>query len=60
MFFDGLTDAQVVALTEIAAAALARIDGTTVIPGLTQICTEAAGNLVADETASGEESGARV
>jgi len=54
MFFDGLTDAQVGAVTEIAKVALARIDGTTVIPGLREICTEAAGNLPADPPADAQ------
>jgi DNA-binding MarR family transcriptional regulator len=62
MFFDALSDAQVDALTGIAKAALARIDGTTVIPGLREICTEAAGSLPPDpaiEASGGRPSGAR-
>jgi DNA-binding MarR family transcriptional regulator len=49
LFFDGLTDNQVDGLTEIARAALAQIDGTTVIPGLKEICTEAAATFGSDE-----------
>lgn len=49
MFFDGLTHEQIDTLTEIARAALARIDGTTVIPGLREICTEAAATAGSDE-----------
>jgi DNA-binding MarR family transcriptional regulator len=45
LFLDALTDEQVDALTEIARAALRRIDGSTDIPGLTQACTEAAATL---------------
>ena len=49
MFFDGLTDDQIDAMTEIARTALAQIDGTTAIPGLREICTEAAAGLPSDE-----------
>ena len=48
LFLDALSDEQVEALTEIARAALARIDGSTDIPGLTQVCTEAAATLGSD------------
>ena len=54
MFFDALSASQVDAITEIAKAALERIDGTTVIPGLREICSEAAGDLPTDEVTSGE------
>lgn len=45
LFLDALSDEQVNTLTEIARAALRRIDGSTDIPGMTQICTEAASTL---------------
>jgi DNA-binding MarR family transcriptional regulator len=57
MFFDGMSDEQMDALTQIAREALARIDGTTVIPGLTEICTEAAGNLPPDLPVEGAAAG---
>lgn len=61
LFFDGLTGAQIDALAEIAKAALTQIDGTTVIPGLREVCTEAAGGLPADpaEAEADGPSGAR-
>ena len=49
LFLDALSDEQVDALTEIARAALVRIDGSTDIPGMTQVCTEAAATLGSDE-----------
>ena len=49
LFLDALTEEQVDTLAEIARAALARIDGTTVIPGLKEICTEAAATFASDE-----------
>lgn len=49
LFLDALTGEQVDTLAEIARAALARIDGTTVIPGLKEICTEAAATFASDE-----------
>lgn len=55
LFLDALSSEQLDALTEISRAALARIDGTTTIPGLKEICPEAAATL-----GSGEEAAARV
>jgi DNA-binding MarR family transcriptional regulator len=55
LFLDALTGEQLDALTEISRAALARIDGTTTIPGLKEICTEAAATF-----GSGEQDSARV
>lgn len=42
LFLDALSEEQVDALTEIARAALQRIDGSTDVPGMAQVCTEAA------------------
>ncbi len=49
LFLDALSGEQIDSLAEIARVALARIDGTTVIPGLKEICTEAAATFGSDE-----------
>ena len=55
LFLDALSTEQVDALTEIARTALLRIDGTSDIPGMTEVCTEAAASL-----GLGEESDHRI
>ena len=45
LFLDALSAEQVDALAEIARTALLRIDGTSDIPGMTEVCTEAAASL---------------
>jgi DNA-binding MarR family transcriptional regulator len=49
LFLDGLTEEQVDTLAEIARVALLQIDGTAAIPGIKEICTEAAAALAPDE-----------
>ncbi len=49
LFLDALTQDQIDALTDIARAALTRIGGTTDIPGIAQVCTEAAATVGSDE-----------
>ncbi|HUR73786.1 MAG TPA: MarR family winged helix-turn-helix transcriptional regulator [Sporichthya sp.] len=59
LFLDALSEDQIDSLAEIARAALARIDGTTALPGLKEICTEAAASSISDD-ASDEEDDPRV